>query len=86
METTDVSVKDEIVQALNGLSLEELQAVLQFTRRMVSKTPPGTPGEVLIARAESLDFDPDELAQMLQAIEEECERIDWDGWNTRIFD
>jgi hypothetical protein len=76
METT-ITVKDEIVEALDSLSLEELKAVLAFTRRVATKTPPGIPGEVLIARAREINFPPEDLAEIERAIEEDCERIDW---------
>jgi hypothetical protein len=76
METT-VTVKDEIVEALDSLSLEELKAVLAFTRRVATKTLPGIPGEVLIARTREINFPPEDLAEIERAIEEDCERIDW---------
>jgi hypothetical protein len=85
METT-ITVKDEIVEALDGLSLEELKAVRQFTHHLASRTPPCIPGEVLIARMNDFEFEPGEVDDMLKAIEEGCEQIDWDGWNASIFD
>ena len=79
MNTT--SVKEQIVSQLDKLSEEQQQQVLEFTHRLQRTLPPGMPGEVLIARAREINFDPQDLAEMAQAIEEDCERIDWDEWN-----
>jgi hypothetical protein len=78
MNTT--SVKEQIVSQLDKLSEEQQQQVLEFSQRLPSTLPPPIPGEVLIARAREINFDPQDLAEMAQAIEEDCERIDWDEW------
>ncbi|MBN2305406.1 MAG: hypothetical protein JXQ72_13050 [Anaerolineae bacterium] len=76
MET--VSLKDQIVQTLDDMTLDQLRRVLAYTQQMKSNLPPGTPGEVLLAHMDSFQFEPGDLEEMTQAIEEGCERIDWD--------
>jgi hypothetical protein len=75
-----VSVKEQIVSQLDKLSEGQQQQVLEFTHGLQRTLPPGTPGGVLIARAREINFDPEDLAEIVQAIEEDCERIDWDEW------
>ncbi|HEX3050417.1 MAG TPA: hypothetical protein VHP83_07170 [Aggregatilineaceae bacterium] len=72
------SIKTEIIQELDRLSLEQLHRVLDFTRTV--QQPLGTPGEDLTARMDSFKFEPGNLDEIAQAIEEGCERIDWDEW------
>ena len=74
------SVKEEIISVLEHLTPEQQRQVLEFTQRMTTRLSAGTPGEVLMAAAREVNFDPADLEEMQQAIEEGCERIDWDGW------
>jgi hypothetical protein len=37
-------------------------------------------GESLWRRAREVDFSAQAIQEMMQEIEEGCERIDWDGW------
>jgi len=75
-----MSIKDQIAEALKELTPEQQAQVLAFTRRLHSPLPPAIPGEVLLARAREINFDPQDLKEISDAIEEGCERIDWDGW------
>ncbi len=74
------SLRDELLREFEKLSPEQQERVLDFTRRLQNPLPPGIPGEVLLERAREINFDPEDLAEMAAAIEEHCERIDWDGW------
>lgn len=77
----DVSVKEQIIQELDHLTPDQQAHLLSIARRLQqSPLPPGTPGEALIALRDQLDFPPGALDEMLAAIEEETERIDWNGW------
>ncbi len=78
MATT--SLKEQIIDVLDRLSPAQQAEVLAFTKRLLNPLPPGTPGEVLLARMNSFQFKPGTLEEMARVIEEDCERIDWDGW------
>jgi hypothetical protein len=75
-----IALREQLLDEFDKLPPEKQQQVLQFTRSLSSTLPPGTPGEVLIELAHELNFSSDDLAQMEAAIEEDCERIDWDEW------
>jgi hypothetical protein len=76
----DVSLREQIVQALDELSEEQQRRVLNYALSVRANTlPPGTPGEVLIAAAHELNFSPDDIADINEAIKD-FERIDLDEW------
>lgn len=74
------SLKDDIIHELDKLSETQLREILSHTLRLQSKLPPGTSGEVLLEHARNIKFDSEDLAEMMRAIEEDCERIDWESW------
>ncbi|MBI5668826.1 MAG: hypothetical protein HZC41_12540 [Chloroflexi bacterium] len=72
-----------LLNTFDQLPPDKQQQVVEFARKLTSKLPPGTPGKVLIELAKELNFDSQDLAEMLAAIEdpvEGCEKIDWDEW------
>ncbi len=71
------NVTAQIVDELNELPLEQQREVLAFARSLISQSK-GVKGASLLGFAGSIS--PEELAQMQQAIEEGCERIDADEW------
>ena len=75
------TVKEQIIDELDRLTPSQ-QAHLLGVARQLQRTPlpPGTPGEVLIEHMDRFTFAPGALDEMMRAIEEDCERIDWDGW------
>lgn len=76
-----VSLRDEILRQLEQLSAEQQQRVLDYARSLAqSELPPGTPGEVLLEHIGTFKFAPGALDEIAQAIEEDCERIDWGEW------
>ncbi len=78
METN--TIKQQIIDVLDDLTPEQqaqLLTVANGLRR--SKLPPGTPGEVLLAKREEFGFTSKDLDEMMQAIREGDE-IDWAGW------
>jgi hypothetical protein len=74
-------VKVQIMELLAALSLEEQKQLLHFGKALQNKMPPGIPGEVLIKHAREINFPKEDLDEMIQAIEEDCGKIDWDGWD-----
>jgi hypothetical protein len=73
-------IRDQILIVLDKLSPQQQKQTLDFVKRLEGEARPGIPGEILLQRARQLQFDPDDLKVMAAAIEEDCERIDWDGW------
>ncbi|HVF98788.1 MAG TPA: hypothetical protein VND68_03035 [Chloroflexia bacterium] len=68
------SVKAEIIDRLDGLTLEQLQKVLKLVLSMTPQLPPAQPIENLLRYVGSIL--PDDLQVMAAVIEEECERIE----------
>ena len=76
-----IPIKEQILQEVEKLNPQQQKQLLQVARQMQQSTLPlGTPGEVLLADLERYHFEPGELDEMMRVIEEETERIDWDGW------
>ena len=75
-----IPIKEQILQEVEKLNPKQQAQLLHVARQMQGQTPLGTPGEVLLADLERYQFEPGELDEMLRVIEEETERIDWDGW------
>ena len=64
-----VSLKEEIIDQLEKLSLEQQQMLLDYAQRLQT-LPAGTPGEVLLEHMNDFDFEPGEVDDMMRAIEE----------------
>lgn len=76
-----IPIKEQIIQEVEKLNPEQQEQLLRLVRQMQMPTAPlGTPGEVLLADLDRYQYEPGELDEMLKVIEEETERIDWDGW------
>jgi hypothetical protein len=76
-----VSLRNQIIQELDRLTHSQQEQLLDIARRLQqSPLPPGTPGNALLAHMDNFEFAPGSVDEMMQAIEEGCERIDWDGW------
>lgn len=76
----NISLREQLLEAFDKLAEEQQKQVVGYIRSLNSELPPPIPGEVMLERARQINFDPADLAEMQQAIEEGCERIDWDGW------
>jgi hypothetical protein len=70
-----VAYKDQIIELVNTMTVEELRKVWEFAVT-VKNHPPATPGTEAIRIARELNFDPQDLAEMERAIEEACESAD----------
>lgn len=75
------TLKEQIAAEVERLTPQQQAQLLAFARR-ISELPPiiGTPGEVLLENRHLFKFEPGEVDVMMRAIEEDCERIDWDEW------
>jgi hypothetical protein len=72
------AVKDQILQDLDQLSPEQQQQAAVLVRGLVSRLPKGASVEDLMPLAGCLDEQ--SAREMMQAIEEGCERVDLDEW------
>lgn len=76
-----LTIKQQIMDAVERLSLEQQNRVLELAQALgTAARPPGTSGETLLTHSADFHFEPGELDAMMRAIEDGCERIDADGW------
>jgi hypothetical protein len=74
----DSALKRELETQLDGLPAAQQRQVLDFARGLTSGQPRGVRGERLLKLAGSIH--PADLIQMVQAIGQNCENVDADGW------
>jgi hypothetical protein len=72
------TIKEQILSDLDRLSPEEQARAAEFVHSLASQTPKGIPGRDLRRFAGILD--PESAREMIEAIEEGCERVDLDEW------
>lgn len=72
------ALKDQILEQVNVLPLEERRRVLDFARALAASTPAGVPGKELLRFAGM--FEANDARRMAAAIEDGCERVDPDEW------
>jgi hypothetical protein len=70
-------ITQELHAALERLSERQQDRVVEFARSLAT-LPPGAPGASLLRFAGAISAE--DAAAMKRAIEEECERIDPNGW------
>jgi hypothetical protein len=71
-------IKKQILNDLDQLSPEMQKRAADLVHRLVSPLPKGASGQDLLRFADTLD---DESArEMIEAIEQGCERVDLDAW------
>lgn len=75
-----IPIREQILEEVDKLNPQQQEQLLRVARQLQQSTPPGTPGEVLLALAGRFRFAPDALDEMVSIIEEEREKIDWEGW------
>ena len=73
-----MEVRDEIVKQIDKMTPEMQQQVLRFVASLTVSPLKGESGAAL--REFSGSFDAVSAQQMIQAIEEECERVDARDW------
>jgi len=72
------TMKEEICAEVDLLSSVDRPRVLDLVKSLVRSRPVGIPGRRLLRFAGTID--PDDLNVMQRATEEDCERIDENGW------
>lgn len=74
----DTPLIEKVVQHVQDLPYELQWRVLEFARALALSTPHGVPGKQLLRFAGMIP--PSDLELMRQAIEQECEKVDHNGW------
>ena len=69
------SIRQTLLNEIDNLTPEQQQAVLTYTLNLKNQLPEGMSGEAMIALAQELNFDSDDLAEIEAAIEEGYERF-----------
>lgn len=76
-----LNLKEQIMEGVERLSLDQQERVLELVHELRASAPlQGTAGSVLLASLDQLQFEAGEVDSMMKAIEEDCERVDADGW------
>jgi hypothetical protein len=68
----------QIVQQTENLPADLQQQVLDFVRKLAALVQRGVPGEKLLRFAGMIPAE--DLELMRQAIEDDCEQVDWHEW------
>jgi intracellular sulfur oxidation DsrE/DsrF family protein len=68
-----LTIEQEILERIRHMSDENKQRVLEFTR--IVERPKGESGKEFLARTAHIRIDPEDLAEMARAIEEENEKF-----------
>ena len=77
---TSATISLQLTDRMKSLPLASQQKVLDYAKSIASGSTlgPGTPGKDLLRFAGTISKE--DLALMEQAIEEDCEQIDPNGW------
>ena len=74
----DPSITQEIVERLHELPAAQQQLVLEVVRSLASRKPQGVPAQDLLPLTGAITAE--DARQMMNAIEEGCERVDANAW------
>ena len=74
----DPSITQEIVERLHLLPASQQQLVLAVVKSLASQRPQGVPAQDLLPLSGSITAE--DARQMMNAIEEGCERVDANAW------
>jgi hypothetical protein len=73
------TVEQRLIEQIRRMDPEQQQALLDYAHTL--SQPRGLSGAEMIRLAQEVNFPPEDLKEMAEAIEEGCEEIDWDGWD-----
>ncbi len=68
----------EIMAEVEKLAPDKQRRVLEFVRGLTR--PRGESGAALLESLATLDFSPEDLKEIAEAVEN-CEKVDWDEWD-----
>lgn len=82
----DEEIKRRVIERLDALGIEDKRKVLDFSRELTARgpfeprepQPVGDTGGALLAFAGTIPAD--DLQIIRRAVEEDCERVDEEGW------
>lgn len=74
----DSTIQSDLLKEVEQLPLPLQRKVVDFAHSLAQSRPRGTPGRQLLEFAGILS--PEEAKAMMDAIEEDCERIDPNDW------
>lgn len=78
---TSTSLRDQIIRELDRLTVDQQKQWLDNRASSAAYVfAPGTPGEMLLAHMDKFEFAAGAVDEMMRAIDEGCEGIDWSGW------
>ncbi len=72
------TLERELHEQLERLPEPKQREVVEYARVLAAEKPKGISGKEFLALTGTIE--PDDIALMKQAIEEECERVDLDEW------
>ncbi len=81
----DAQIQDALLKQLDAMPLGQQRRVLDYAKSLASEKsslPPAIPGSEWVKFAGTISDE--DAQQMMQAIEEGCERIDPDGWKITL--
>jgi len=72
------ALEEQLLNEVRRLPDDQQQRVLDFARMLSTPRPVGVPGKDLLRFAGAIPSE--DLQEIAEAIEQDCERIDTDGW------
>jgi hypothetical protein len=72
------TIEEQILSEIRRMSLEQQYRVLTFSKAIIRPAVKGVPGASLLRFAGAIPTE--QVKQMEEAIERDCERIDQNGW------
>lgn len=75
-----MSIKEQLANEVDRLTPAQQQVLLDYAKRLRGTSSVGTSGDQLLDYMNSFQFEPGAVDEMMKVIEEDCERVDWDGW------
>ena len=76
--STDPLIQSEILNYLGQLGFQDQARVVNLARTLAESSKRGTPGKDLLRVVGTISHD--DLEQMKEVIEQECERLDSNEW------
>lgn len=74
----NTTLEQELHEQLRHLPWEQQRQVVEFARALAATRVHGVPGHALLQFAGTIEAD--DVATMAQAIEDDCEQINYNAW------
>jgi len=76
-----MDISKQLMEELERLNAQQQEQVLRYARELRTGLPPAPTGAELLSRLRGMSFPSEDLAEIQQAIEEGCEKVDMDEWD-----